>query len=150
MVEPRYHFKIVKYKYHQRCIGKRYWRHQRVHRLSRGGPGVTVGTLRIGYPCAQDLKDQPRGARLRTRQERALVLPRVPTTPNPLPVPESSGSATCPVAQSTSPARRGLRCRNVPRGTEPVTWQERTPKSPHVSRLQSRPLRRKALASSRD
>jgi hypothetical protein len=31
------------------------------------GSRATVGTLQTGYPCAQDLKDQPHSSRLRTR-----------------------------------------------------------------------------------
>jgi hypothetical protein len=27
------------------------------------GPGATIGTLQTGYPCAQDLKDQPHGSK---------------------------------------------------------------------------------------
>jgi hypothetical protein len=73
-----------------------------------------------------------------------------PHAPDPLPVPESSCSTTCPVAQSTPPSRRGLRCRHVPRGTEPITGQERALEPPHVSWLRARPLRRKVLASPRD
>jgi hypothetical protein len=36
--------------------------------LLRWAPRATIGTLQTGYPCAQDLKDRPRGARLHTRQ----------------------------------------------------------------------------------
>jgi hypothetical protein len=60
------------------------------------GSGATVGTLQTGYPCAQDLKNQPhgfrpalsakelclchvpRGTEHTTRQERAPVSPCVP------------------------------------------------------------------------
>jgi hypothetical protein len=45
--------------------------------------------------------------------------------PDPLPVPERSGSAMCPEAQNTPPARRGLRCLYVPYGIERATHQER-------------------------
>jgi hypothetical protein len=78
------------------------------------------------------------------------VPPCVPTAPDPLLVPEISSSTTCPVAQSMPPARRGLRCCHVPRGTKPVTRRGKVPESPRVSWLQARPLRRKALASPRD
>jgi hypothetical protein len=46
-------------------------------------------------------------------------------TLSPFPVPKGSGSATCPEAQSTPPARRRLRCCHVPHVTERVTYQER-------------------------
>jgi hypothetical protein len=55
-------------------------------------------------------------------------------------VPESSGSITCPKAQSTPPARRGLQCHHVPHGTERATHQERAPVSPRVSRHPARHL----------
>jgi hypothetical protein len=111
------------------------------------GPGATVGTLQTGYTYAQDLKDQPHGTRLRTRQERAPVPLCVPTAPDLLPMLESSSSAMYPMAQSTPPTRRGLRCRHMPHGTEPVTRQGRAPESQRVSWLLAHPLRRKALAS---
>jgi hypothetical protein len=122
------------------CTQDHGWTCHKIHK-----PNNAVSTLQTGYPCVQDLKDQPHGARLRIRQERAPVPPRAPTALDPLPMPESSGFATCPMAQSTPPTRRGLRCRHVPRDTEPVTQQGRTSESPHA-----RPLRRKALASPRD
>jgi hypothetical protein len=62
---------------------------------------------------------------------------------------KGSGVVTCLEAPCASPARRGLQCCHVPRGTEPVTRQEKAPESPRGSWIQARPLRRKALASPR-
>jgi hypothetical protein len=93
------------------------------------------------------------------------VPPHVPAAPDPLPTPESSVIATCLVALGTPPVRGGLRCRHVSRGSKlafrygglwrhhvshgigPTTRQGRALESPRVSRLQTRPLREKALAS---
>jgi hypothetical protein len=58
--------------------------------------------------------------------------------PDPLLVSESSGSTTCPKAQSMPPARRRLRCRHVPRGTERATRQERALVLPCALRHQAR------------
>jgi hypothetical protein len=118
-------------------------------------PEVTsAGTLQTGYPCAQDLKDQPHGSRsvpgakelwlrhvLRgiehaTRQKRAPVSPRAPWhRARHLPR-KGSGVTTCPEAPCAPPARKGLWCCHVPRGTEPITRQERAPESPrgHIPR----------------
>jgi hypothetical protein len=49
-------------------------------------------------------------------------------------VPGGSGSTTCPEAQSTPRARRGLRCCHVPHGTEHATRQEKTLVSPRALR----------------
>jgi hypothetical protein len=86
----------------------------------------------------------------RSRCQSALALPRAPWHRGLHPPGEGSGVTTCSEASSTPPARRGLQCRHVPRGTKPVTLQERALESPCVSWLQARPLRSKALASSRD
>jgi hypothetical protein len=136
-VEPRYHIKIIKNKYHQSCAGKRYWPHMWVRRLSRGGPGATVGILQTGYPCAKDLKDLPHGSRPApgarelwlchvprgiehaTCQERALVSPRAPWHRARHPPGRGFGVATCPEAPSAPPVRKGLRCHHMARGTEP-------------------------------
>jgi hypothetical protein len=86
---------------------------------------------------------------LQTRSwcQRALTPPRAPRYRARHPPGEGSGVAMCSVAQSAPPARKGLRCRHVPRGTEPVTWQERASESPRASWLKVRPLRRKAQMS---
>jgi hypothetical protein len=93
------------------------------------------------------------------------VPPHVLAAPDPLPVLESFGITTCPLALGTPPVRRGLRCHHVthdskptsryeglrrhhvPHAIEPATQQRRAPESPRVSRLQTHPLRRKALMS---
>jgi hypothetical protein len=46
---------------------------------------------------------------------------------------KGSDAATCSEAPCAPPARKGLRCCHVPRGTEPVTWQERAPESLRAS-----------------
>jgi hypothetical protein len=78
MVEPRHHFKIIRYKYHQKL------RREKGIYPTRGfiaspevGPGATVGTLQTGYLSAQDLKDQRHGARS-VPDARRLWLHRVP------------------------------------------------------------------------
>jgi hypothetical protein len=127
-----------------------------------------VGTLQTGYPYAQDLKDQPHGSILvpGARElwlrhvprgtEHATCQERAPVSSCALrhiarhPPGKGSGVATCPDAPSASPTRKVLWCCHVPRGIEPITQQERTPESPCASRLQARPLRRKALTSPRD
>jgi hypothetical protein len=80
-----------------------------------------VGILHIRYPCVQNLK-------------------HTPMTSNLFLVSESSGSATYPEAQSTSPVRRGLRCHHVLHSTECATHQERAPVSPRASRHRARHL----------
>jgi hypothetical protein len=98
------------------CAGKRYWPHLRVHRLSQCGPGGPLSVAcRPGTCMHKTYKINP-------------------MAPDPFSVPESSGSATCPEAQSTPPTRRGLRCHHMPHGTERATHQERAPMSPHAPR----------------
>jgi hypothetical protein len=80
------------------------------------GPGVTVGTMQTGYPCAQDLKHQPHDSRpvpgarelwLRhvplgtehaTYQERASVSPCAPWHIARHPPGKGFGVITCPEA----------------------------------------------------
>jgi hypothetical protein len=166
-VEPRYHFKIIKYKYHQCYAGKRYWPHLRVRHLSRGGPRghswypanqVPLCTrLKRPAPRLQTRSQYQRGLRCRhvshgtehaTCQERALASPHAPWHRARHPSGEGSGVVMCPVAHSSPPIRRGLRCRHVPRGTKtttrqgfgidtchvsrPVSWCGRAPRPPHV------------------
>jgi hypothetical protein len=57
-----------------------------------------------------------------------------PTAPDSFSVQESSSSATCPEAESTPPARRGLQYRHMPHDTERATRQERAPVSPCAPR----------------
>jgi hypothetical protein len=145
MVEPRYHIKIIKNKYHQSCAGKRYWPHMRVRRLSRGGPGGHCWYPTDRVPLCKRLKRSAPRLQTRSRCQRALALPRAPRHRACHLPGEGFGVATCPMAQSAPPARKGLRCRHVPRGTERATCQERAPVSPHgprhrASRLLAHPL----------
>jgi hypothetical protein len=147
MVEPRYHFKIIKYKYHQSCTGKRYWPHPAGSSPSRGGPSGHYWNPADRVPLCIRLKRSAPQLQTRSRCQRALAPPRASRHRARHPPGKGSGVATCPEAPSPSPSRKGLRCCHVPRGTEPVTQQERALESPRASRLQAHPLRRKALAS---
>jgi hypothetical protein len=99
--------------------------------------------------CTRLKRSAPR-LQIRSRCQRALSPPCAPRHRAHHLVEEGFGVATCPMAQSAPPTRKGLLCCHVPRGTEPVTRQERAPELSHTSRLQARSLRRKALASPRD
>jgi hypothetical protein len=107
MVEPRHHFKIIRYKYHQKLP------------LPRWAWGATVGTLQTGYPCVQDLKDQPYDSR------------SVPNARRPW-------LRHVPEAQSMPPTRRGLWCLHVPYGAERATHQERALMLPRAPRHRAR------------
>jgi hypothetical protein len=120
------------------CVGKRYWSHPHVRHLSRGGPGAIVGTLQTGYPCAQDLKDQPPWLQICSRCQEALAPPHAPRHRACHLLEEGSGVIICPMAQSAPPARKGLWCRHVPRGTVSTTRMERAPVLPRDPRHRAR------------
>jgi hypothetical protein len=100
------------------------------------GLGATVGTLQTGYPCAQDLKDQPHGSRSvpgarglwlhhvpqgtehATHQKMAMGSPHAPWHRACHPPGKGSGVTTCLEAPSAPPTRKGLWCCHVPRGTQ--------------------------------
>jgi hypothetical protein len=146
-------------------VGKRYWPYLRVRHLSRGGPGGHCRYHADRVPLCTDLKDQPHSSRsvpgarelwLRhvpqgtehaTRQKWVPVSSCAPWHRARHPPGKGSGVAMCPESPCAPPTRKGLQCCHVPRGTEPITWQERALESPHASQLQARPLHRKALAS---
>jgi hypothetical protein len=113
-----------------------------------------VGTLQTGYPCAQDLKDQPhdsrsvlgarrlwlrhvpRGTEHATRQKRALMSPCAPWHRACHPPGKGSCVAMCLEAPCAPLARRGPRCYHVPQGTEPIPGRRRlrSHHTPHGSR----------------
>jgi hypothetical protein len=119
-------------------------------------------------PLRTRLKRSAPRLQIHSRCQRALAPPHAPRHRACHPPEESSTVTTCPMAQSMPPVRKGLQCHYVPRGTvhanhqeralvlphargtEPITRQERAPESPCASRLQTRPLRKKALASPHD
>jgi hypothetical protein len=142
--------------------GKRYWPHLRICCLSRGGAGghsrypvdrVPLCTrLKRSAPWLQRALAPPRarGTEHATCQKRAPVSPCAPWHRASHPPGKGSGVARCLEAPCMPPARKGLRCCHVPRGTEPITWKERALESPCASWLQAHPLCRKALALPRD
>jgi hypothetical protein len=78
------------------------------------------------------------------------VSPRAPWHKAHHPPGKGFDVTTCPEAPCAPPSRKGLRCCHVPRGTEPITHQERASESPRALRLQVHPLCRKTLVSPRD
>jgi hypothetical protein len=80
-----------------------------------------------------------RGTEHPTCQERAPVLSRAPWHKARHPAGKSSDVVMCPEESSVPPDRKGLWCCHVPRGTEPVTQQERAPESPRASLLRTHP-----------
>jgi hypothetical protein len=168
MVVSRHHFKIIRYKYHQKLC-----REKVLAPPTCSSPLPRWARGHCRYPADR--------VPLCTRLKRSA-----PMATDLFPVPGGSSSATCPEAQSMPPARRGIRCHHMPhgterttrqkralvsscasrhrehhshgegsrcchvtRGTEPVTRQEKAPESPRASWLQARPLRKEALASPR-
>jgi hypothetical protein len=79
----------------------------------------------------------PRGTECTTYQERVVASPHAPWHSACHLSGESSSVATCPVAQSAPPTRRGLRRRHVPRGTR-TTACGRALASTRVMWLQTR------------
>jgi hypothetical protein len=90
------------------------------------GSGATIGTLPTGYPCTQDLKDQPhgswsvlgakglwlchvpRGTEHATHHKRAMVSLVAPWHRVRHPPGKGSGVAMCPEEPCVPPARRWL------------------------------------------
>jgi hypothetical protein len=117
MVELRHPLKIIKYKYHQKL-------HREMVLAPPAGssplPRRPRGPLSVPYRPGTPV-----------HKTKKIIL----KAPDPFPVPEGSGSATCPeahskpparrglgvamcpIAQSTPPTRKGLQCRHVPQGT---------------------------------
>jgi hypothetical protein len=109
------------------CAGKRYWPHLRVRRLSRGGYGGHCRYPVDRVPLCTTLKRSAPRLQIRSRCQRALALPRAPRHRACNPPEGGSSVATCPMAQSKPPARKGLWCHHVPRGTVRAIHQERAP-----------------------
>jgi hypothetical protein len=123
-----------------------------------------VGTLQTGYHRAQDLSPASRHQTLNPAGEGSSAA-ACPRSSRPTPGARELWHRHVPLAPSTPPVRKGLRCHHVtrdskpasryeglqhhhvPRGTELATRQRRAPKSSRISRLQTHPLRRKALMS---
>jgi hypothetical protein len=72
-------------------------------------------------PMCTRLKRPAPWLQIRSRCQRALALPCALRHRARHPPEKGSGIATCPMAQSAPPARKGIRCHHVPRGTVRAT-----------------------------
>jgi hypothetical protein len=122
------------------CAVKRYWSHPWVRSLSRGGPGGHCRYPADRVPMCTRFKRSAPQLQIHSRCQEALALRHAPRHRARHPPKEGSSVATCPMAQSTLPIRKGLRCRHMPRGTVRATCQGRAPVLPRAPRHRTRHL----------
>jgi hypothetical protein len=118
------------------CAGKRYWPHLWVHRLSRGGPGGHCRYPVDRVPLCTRFKRSAPWLQTRSWCQMALAPPRVPGNRARYLLEQGFGVATCPMAQSAPPARKGFWCRHVAEApcTPPVRRRLRSRHVPRGSR----------------